>query len=130
VAVIVRYIATAAAGIHAQRVYVASDNQAPSFRSQLAALLQQHGLELLPLAQQSAAYTAVEQFNDNLEHSLVEQELCLQATAFIGTSGSTWSSQVASERYVQRQQASLWLAGFANLPVKLQRGFDYFAWTN
>jgi hypothetical protein len=126
---IVSFIATTAAGIQTNRVYVASDNQATVFRAKIGSMLKHQGLELLPMIQQASLYKASAQFNDNLEHSLLEQELCLQATAFIGTSGSTWSSQVSLERYVLRHQPSLWLAGFANLPPTLKRGFDYFAWS-
>ena len=70
------------------------------FRSEGAALL-----GFLRNGSLSAASGAVVG-DDNYIASLVEQELCERAAAFVGTADSTWTSLVAHQRFARGQNCS------------------------
>jgi hypothetical protein len=114
-------------------IYMASDNQHPTFREKVRLRLQQqHAQRLLPMVQETALYLTQASaehhlYQDNLEHSLLEQEIALQASVFVGTVSSTWSSQVAVERrWAYGVADTHWLAAFDNLPAVPTVGIEYF----
>ena len=92
-----RTAATAAgvADVYVSRVAL---RQGP-FRSEGAALL-----GFLRNESFAAASAAVE--GDNYQASLVEQELCERAAAFVGTADSTWTSLVAHRRFARGENCS------------------------
>ena len=53
-----------------------------------------------------AATTASVDTQDNYIASLVEQELCERAAAFVGTADSTWTSLVAHQRFARGENCS------------------------
>ena len=93
--------AAAAAGVSDVYVSRVALRQGP-FRSEGAALLK--FLRNGSLAAASGA--AVDATLDNYQASLVEQELCERAAAFVGTADSTWTSLVAHQRFARGENCS------------------------
>jgi len=90
--------ASKAAGVADVYVSRVALRQGP-FRSEGAALL-----GFLRNESFAAASAAVE--GDNYQASLVEQELCERAAAFVGTADSTWTSLVAHQRFARGENCS------------------------
>ena len=92
-------MASKAAGVADVYVSRVALRQGP-FRSEGAALLGflRNG--------SNAASASVDVDVDNYIASLVEQELCERAAAFVGTADSTWTSLVAHQRFARGQNCS------------------------
>ncbi len=99
---------TAATAARVADVYVSrvALRQGP-FRSEGAALLGFLRNGSLTAASASADVgAAVGATLDTYQASLVEQELCERAAAFVGTADSTWTSLVAHQRFARGQNCS------------------------
>ena len=91
--------ASKAAGVADVYVSRVALRQGP-FRSEGAALL-----KFLQNGSLAAASGSVGE-QDNYMASLVEQEMCERAAAFVGTADSTWTSLVAHQRFARGENCS------------------------
>ena len=71
------------------------------FRSEGAALL-----KFLRNSSWNSASASADVDTDNYKASLVEQEMCERAAAFVGTADSTWTSLVAHQRFARGENCS------------------------
>ena len=93
-------MASKAAGVADVYVSRVALRQGP-FRSEGAALL-----GFLRNGSLAAASASADVDQDNYIASLVEQELCERAAAFVGTADSTWTSLVAHQRFARGENCS------------------------
>ena len=91
--------AAAVAGVSDVYVSRVALRQGP-FRNEGAALL-----KFLRNGSLNAASASVGE-QDNYMASLIEQELCERAAAFVGTADSTWTSLVAHQRFARGENCS------------------------
>ena len=99
-------MASKAAGVADVYVSRVALRQGP-FRSEGAALLGflRNG-SLISASASADVGAAVGATLDNYQASLVEQELCERAAAFVGTADSTWTSLVAHQRFARGENCS------------------------
>ena len=94
-------MASKAAGVSDVYVSRVALRQGP-FRSEGSALLKL----LRNGSLTTAASASADVDTDNYIASLVEQELCERAAAFVGTADSTWTSLVAHQRFARGENCS------------------------